>query len=246
MGGALIVHYLKPVNAFATAVVLLFGYWAVLLLFGDLTLEGNAVVKLDLWLFGKEHIYQNYFSEILQRKIPFDPEGLLSTLPAISSVIFGFIAGKFLRSRGNSYETISWLFMAGLTLIFLGLCWDFVFPINKPIWSSSYVLYTTGLATVILSMIIFVTDLREIKGWSRPFVLFGRNPLLIYILSGVIAKIGGLVRIGDTNANATLYKYFFQPLGGNYFGSLLFALFHVLVLLGIAWWLDSRKVYFRV
>src|SRR5690606_15439547 len=125
MGGALIVHYLKPVNAFATAVVLLFGYWAVLLLFGDLTLEGNAVVKLDLWLFGKEHIYQNYFSEILQRKIPFDPEGLLSTLPAISSVIFGFIAGKFLRSRGNSYETISWLFMAGLTLIFLGLCWDF-------------------------------------------------------------------------------------------------------------------------
>lgn len=245
-GGALIIHYLRPAKAFMAAVVLLLAYWGVLLAFGDLTLEGNAVLKVDRWLLGENHLYKNYYSEVLEQRIPFDPEGLLSTVPAIASVIFGFLAGRFLRARGNSYETISWLFMAGLSFIFLGLWWDLVFPINKPIWSSSYVLYTTGLATVILSMIIFVTDLRERKSWSRAFVLFGRNPLLLYILSGVVAKTYGLIRIDDGSAHTALYKYVFQPLGGNYFGSLLFALFHVLLMLAIAWWLDKKKIYFRV
>jgi predicted acyltransferase len=246
LGAALIVHFFKPAKAFIAAAVILFAYWAILLAFGDLTLEGNAVLKLDRSLLGENHMYKGYHSEVLQRNVAFDPEGLLSTIPAVASVIFGFLAGRFLCTRGNSYETISWLFMSGLSFIFLGLCWDLVFPINKPIWSSSYVLYTTGLATVILSMIIFITDLKEQKSWSRPFVLFGRNPLLLYILSGVIVKTYFLILINDTNAYGALYQYVFQPLGGNYFGSLLFALFHVLLLLVIAWWLDRRKIYFRV
>lgn len=246
MGGALIIHFLKPAQALIAAAVLLLAYWAILLAFGDLTLEGNAVLKLDRFLLGENHMYHGYHSEVLNQRIAFDPEGLLSTIPAVASVIFGFLAGRFLRSKGNSYETISWLFMAGLSFIFLGLCWDLVFPINKPIWSSSYVLYTTGLATVILSMIIFITDLNDRKSWSRPFVLFGRNPLLIYILSGVVVKTYGLILIDDTNAYGALYKYVFQPIGGNYIGSLLFALFHVLLLLGVAWWLDRRRIYFRV
>jgi predicted acyltransferase len=246
MGGALIVHFFKPAKALIAAAFLLFAYWAILLTFGDLTLEGNAVLKLDLWLLGEKHMYHGYHSDVAGQNIAFDPEGVLSTLPAIASVIFGFLAGRFLRTRGNSYETISWMFTAGLSFIFLGLCWDLVFPINKPIWSSSYVLYTTGLATVILSMIIFVTDLKERKSWSRAFVLFGRNPLLIYILSGVIVKTYGLILISDTNAGGAMYRYIFQPLGGNYFGSLLYALFHVLLLLAIAWWLDRKRIYFRV
>ena len=246
MGGALIIHFLRPAKALISASVLLLGYWGILLAFGDLTLEGNAVLKLDRWLLGEDHLYKGYHSEILKQNIPFDPEGLLSTIPAVASVIFGFLVGKFLRTKGKSYETVSSLFVAGLSLIFLGLCWDLVFPINKPIWSSSYVLYTTGLATVILSMIIFLTDLKEKQSWNRPFVLFGRNPLLIYILSGVIVKTYGLIRIDDTNAYGALYRYVFQPVAGNYLGSLLFALFHVVMLLGVAWWLDKRRIYFRV
>ena len=245
MGGALIIHFLKPAKAFIAGAVLLLGYWGILLAFGDLTLEGNAVLKLDRVLLGENHMYKGYHSDVFQQNIAFDPEGLLSTIPAVVSVIFGFLAGGFLRSKGNSYETISWLLMAGLSFIFFGLCWDTIFPINKPIWSSSYVLYTTGLATVILSMIIFATDLNERKSWSRPFVLFGRNPLLVYILSGVVVKTYGLIRIGDLNAYSALYAYVFQPIG-DYFGSLLFALFHVLLLLVVAWWLDRRKIYFRV
>ncbi len=246
MGGALIVHYLKPAKALFAAVVLLLGYWGILLAFGDLTLEGNAVLKLDRWLFGEAHMYHGYHSEILQKNIAFDPEGLLSTIPAIASVIFGFLVGKFLRTKGNSYETISWLFTAGLLSIFVALCWDMVFPINKPIWSSSYVLYTTGLATVILSMIIFMTDLKEKKSWSHPFVLLGRNPLALYILAGVIVKIYSLIRIDGGGFYGALYRNVFQPIGGNYFGSLLFALFHVGLILLAAWWLDRKKIYFRV
>ena len=177
MGGALIVHYFRPVKALIAGCLLLLAYWGILLTFGDLTLEGNAVLKLDRWLLGEEHMYHGYHSEILQKNIAFDPEGVLSTIPAITSVIFGFLVGKFLRTRGNSYETISWLFTAGLSLIFLGLCWDLVFPINKPIWSSSYVLYTTGLAISLLSMILFVVEMKNHRGWTNPFVLFGKNPL---------------------------------------------------------------------
>ena len=86
----------------------------------------------------------------------------------------------------------------------------------------------------------------SLAAWSRPFVLFGTNPLLVFILSGVVVKTYGLIRIGDTNAYGGLYRYVFQPMGGNYFGSLLFALFHVVMLLAVAWWLDRRKIYFRV
>ena len=143
MGGALIVHYFKPISAFAWGVVLLFAYWGILLLFGDLTLEGNAVLKLDLWLLGENHMYKGYFSEALNRNIAFEPEGLLSTIPAITSVILGFLAGKYIKDKGISFEMLSHLFAIGLLTIFLAMCWNLVFPINKPIWSSSYVLYTT-------------------------------------------------------------------------------------------------------
>lgn len=246
MGGALLVYFLKPVKALIVGIILLLAYWGILLTFGDLTLENNAVLKLDRWLVGESHMYKGYHSELLKSNIPFDPEGLLSTIPAIVSVILGYLVGKFLRTKGNSYETVSTLFAAGLVVLFLGLCWDMFFPINKPIWSSSYVLYTTGLASVILALIIFVTDLRGHQGWTRAFVIFGRNPLLIYILAGVVAKIYGLIRIDGLSGTAAMYKYIFQPIGGNYFGSLLFAIAQVSLMLFIAWRLDLKKLYFRV
>ncbi|HEX6225035.1 MAG TPA: DUF5009 domain-containing protein, partial [Chryseolinea sp.] len=115
-----------------------------------------------------------------------------------------------------------------------------------PIWSSSYVFYTTGLALSILSMIIFFVDLKGRQGWTKPFVLFGKNPLLIYALSGILVRIYGLILIGDTNAYGALYQFVFQPLAGNFVGSLLFALAHVLLFLAVAWWLDRRKFYLKV
>jgi predicted acyltransferase len=245
-GAALIVHFCKAKQAFLVALSLLIGYWILLLSFGDLTLEGNAVLKLDRWLLGEGHLYKGYFSAVLNQNIAFDPEGLLSAIPAVASVIFGFLAGKYIKEKGNTYEMISHLLLTGLVSILIALCWDIIFPINKPIWSSSYVLYTTGLALTILAIIIFLVDLKRRQQWTKPFLLFGKNPLLIYALSGILVRIYGLILIGDTNAYGGLYRYVFQPLAGNFVGSLLFAIAHVLLFLAVGWFLDRRKIYVKV
>ena len=195
---------------------------------------------------GEGHLYKGYFSAVLNQNIAFDPEGLLSTIPAIASVIFGYLAGKYIKEKGNTYEMISHLLLAGLVSIFIALCWNIIFPINKPIWSSSYVLYTTGLALSILAIIIFLVDLKGRQRWTKPFVLFGKNPLLIYALSGILVRIYGLILIGDTNAYGALYQYVFQPLAGNFVGSLLFAIAHVLLFLAVAWFLDRKRIYLKV
>jgi predicted acyltransferase len=246
MGGALIAHFFKPVRAFAAALVLLVLYWLVLLAFGDLTLEGNAVLQVDRWLIGEGHMYKGYHSEILNENIAFDPEGLLSTIPAMASVIFGYLVGKYIRSQGNTYEMIAHLFAAGLLAVFAGQCWGLVFPINKPIWSSAYVFYTTGLAMAILSVILFFVEMKKQQTLAKPFVVFGKNPLLIFVLSGVLVKIYSLIRIDGTNLYTGIYKYVFQPIGGDYFGSLLFAVAHVLLFYFIGWLLDKKKIYLRV
>lgn len=246
MGGALIVHFFKPMKAFIAALVLLLLYWGVLLTFGDLTLEGNVVRQIDQWLLGDAHLYKGYFSTVLDKNIPFDPEGLLSAIPAMASVVFGFLAGKYIKENGNTYPTIAHLMVAAMIIVFIALCWNMTFPINKPIWSSSYVLYTTGLAMTILSIILFFTEMKGYQKWTTPFVLFGKNPLFIFVMSGVLVKIYGLIRIGDTNAYGALYKNVFQPLAGDYVGSLLFAIAHVLFFLFIGWLLDRKKIYIRV
>jgi len=246
MGGALIAHFFKPQPAFIIACSLLVAYWIILLLFGDLTLEGNAVRTLDQWLVGESHMYRGYFSEILNQNIAFDPEGLLSTVPAVASVVFGFLAGRFIREKGNSYQTLSYLLLLGSLAIFAGLCWNTVFPINKPLWSSSYVLHTTGLAMIILAVIMFLTDTKGYRRWTDFFVVFGKNPLFIFVLSGVWIKLYFLMRIGDTNAYTWLYEQVFRPLAGDYNGSLLFALTHVLLFWAIGLLLERKKIYIKV
>jgi predicted acyltransferase len=233
-------------QAFVASIFLLMAYWMILISFGDLTLEGNAVLKLDLWLMGENHLYNGYFSEVLGRNIAFDPEGLLSTIPAIASVILGYLAGVYIRSKGNSFEMITHLLVAGALLMFAGQVWNLAFPINKPIWSSSYVLFTTGLALTILSVILFFVEMKGRKNWTTPFVLFGKNPLFIYVLAGVLVNIYGIIIINNQNAYGALYENVFRPIGGNYVGSLMFALFHVLLFLLVGWLLDKKKIYVKV
>lgn len=246
LGGALIVHFFKPSRAFMFGIGLLIVYWMILLAFGDLTLEGNAVRKLDQWMLGDAHLYKGYFSTVFNENIAFDPEGLLGALPAMVSVVFGFLAGTYIRKSGNSYQMIAHLMVAALMAMFVGLCWDLVFPINKPIWSSSYVFYTSGLALAILSVILFFTEMKGYQAWTTPFVLFGKNPLFIFVMSGVLVKVYGLIRIGEDGFYGALYKTVFQPLAGDYIGSLLFAIAHVLLFLALAAFLDRKRIYIRV
>jgi predicted acyltransferase len=247
-GGALITYFFTPKTAFFMGLGLLFGYWGILISFGDLTLEGNAVRKLDLLIFTENHLYKGYESKILGTNIAFDPEGLLSCIPAIASVIFGFLAGKFIQTFGKTNFMLRRFILAGIILIFSGLIWNFVFPINKPIWSGSYVFYTTGWAMLLLSVIFYVVEMLKIDGWAEFFLVFGRNPLFIFVLSGVWVKLYALVRIGEAKVGfyGWFYKTVFQPLLGNYPGSLAFAVFHVLLFWLIGLVLHRQKIYIKV
>jgi predicted acyltransferase len=236
---SLVLYFWKERGAVVFSVVALLGYWALLASFGDYTLAGNAVLKLDRLLLGERHLYHG-------EGIAFDPEGLLSTLPAIANVIAGYFAGRYLRRMARSVESMAELIMIGAVCIVIGLCWNFVFPINKKLWTSSYSVFTIGLDLWILSILVYVIDMRGKAGWTYFFEVFGRNTLFIYLLSEI-----GVVLLFDFHAQgktlyAWIYSTFFQPAAGDYNGSLLFALGWMLICWGVGFVLDRRKIYIRV
>jgi len=240
---SLVIYYFKTRGAIVFSVLALLIYWALLYFFGDApdpyTLEGNAALKFDQLLIPDRNVYKGY-------GIPFDPEGLLSTLPAIVNVIAGFLAGMFIQKKGNQLGTVRTLALAGVVLTALGLLWNVFFPINKPIWTSSYVLYTVGLDLIILAVLMLVIEVANLKGWTYFFEVFGRNPLFIYILSGVIVRILSLIRINDQSLSGWIYQNVFASVWEAKNASLLFAVSYMLVLWGIGCWMDRKKLYVKV
>jgi predicted acyltransferase len=240
---SLMVYYLKPKTAFIVSVGFLFLYWLLLYILGDpaapLSLEGNAVLRLDRWLIGENHMYHG-------DGIAFDPEGLLSTLPAIANVIGGYLAGKYIQQKGNTYEGLSVLLLSGTVLLFLGYAWDLSFPINKKLWTSSFVLYTVGLDCIILSVIIYITQFKNKTRWTYFFEVFGRNPLFIYLLSELAAILLFFFR---TDPKTSVFKWIYTNIfshAGAYMGSLLFAISFMLLCWLVGYILDKKKIYIRV
>lgn len=202
--------------------------------------------------------------------IAFDPEGLVSTVPAIVEVIFGFLVGDYILKRGKSaaagtigsvnplYQTLAILFIAAIALLFTGYVWNFSFPINKKIWTSSYVVFTVGLAIIVLSMLIYFIELKNARGrWSSFFTVFGKNPLFIYALSGLIPKILSIIRLPN-GLGENSQPGFISPWGWFYenvcatipgpaeIGSLVFALCFVALLWAIGYWMDKKNIYIKV
>src|SRR6516164_7293775 len=173
---SLLIYYLKPKTVWVLGILILLGYWAVMMLLGDpadpLSMTGNLGYKIDVWLMGENHLYHG-------EGVAFDPEGWLSTLPAVVNVLGGYAVGKFVQQKGKSYEGLAKLMLAGFALLTVAYFWDLVFPINKKLWTSSFVLYTVGLDCIILSAIIYVVDFAQKKKWTSFFTVFGKNPLFI-------------------------------------------------------------------
>ncbi|MEL4308851.1 acyltransferase family protein [Joostella sp. CR20] len=236
---SLIVYYLKSKGAFLMSVVLLIGYQLVLCFFGDYTMEGNAVVKLDLWLVGSNHMYQG-------EGIPFDPEGALSTFPAIVNVLGGYFAGLFLQKIGKTYEAVAKLALVGCVLIFIALTWDMSFPVNKKLWTSSYVLLTVGIDLIVLALLVYVIEIWQKTKWTYFFEVLGKNPLFIYILSGVFATLLYTFPIGDSSAYGWIAQHLFMSWMGSYLGSFMFALVFTMILWLIAYFMDKKKIYVKV
>jgi predicted acyltransferase len=236
---SLVIHYFKIQGALIFSLVALVLYRVILMAFGDLTLEGNAGTKLDLFLFGAGHLYHG-------EGIAFDPEGLLSTLPAIVNVIAGYAAGLFLQRSGKNYETIAKLMMVGAALLLMAAWWDLMFPINKKLWTSSYVLHTVGLDLLILSVLVFIIEIAQRQKWTGFFQVFGKNTLFIYLLSEVFVILMFSIRIGDQSLYGWIYQNIFKSWAGDYNGSVLFALWVMLSCWGVGYILDKKKIYIKV
>lgn len=252
---SVIVFYAKTRGAFVISGILLLLYWLICLLLGapgdPYSLTGWFGTQIDIKLLGVTHIYKG-------EGVPFDPEGLPSTVAAVVQVIFGFLVGQYIQQKGKSYEMLSNLLIAGLVLVFTGYCWDMVFPINKKIWTSSYTLYTTGLAILVLSTLIYLIEFKENKGaWGRFFDVFGKNPLFIFVLSGFLPRVLGMFRWVDhvspegQNVYTSAFPWFYQHICKDIstdlrVGSLVYALCMILMYWSIVYMLDKKKIYIKV
>lgn len=256
---AVIIYFLKISGAFVAGAVILLGYWFLCVAANPsdpFSLQGWFGTAIDKKILGAAHMYHG---EIVNGTvIVFDPEGFMSLFAAIVQVIFGYFAGDYILKKGKTHEMVNGLFVAGCVLIFAGYCWDMVFPINKKIWTSSYCVYTTGLALLVLSVLIYVIEFKNWRGrWSRFFDVFGKNPLFIFILSGTIPRLLALIRIPNgvdpqgKNLYLTPFGWFYEhvckPVSSNLNnGSLLYALCMILVYWFIVWWMDRKKIYVKV
>jgi predicted acyltransferase len=243
---ALLIHYLSTRWVIVASIFCLVGYWLLLLIFGDaaqpFSMLGNAGLYLDKFLLGNSHLYRG-------EGIPFDPEGLLSTIPSIVNVVIGYFAGKFIQRKGKGFETLARLMLVGSLFIFIAIWWNMVFPINKKLWTSPFVLLTTGLDLMILSALIYAI---EIKNWTRFnwthfFVILGKNPLFIYLLSELLLIIIVMIRVQrGTSFYEWINNVFFQVIAPGALGSFLFAIVYMLLCWAVGWWLNKRKIYVRV
>jgi len=228
-----------------TGVILLL-YWALLALSGDgdpYSLENNLVLRIDKLILGENHLSTAF-------GIPFDPLGLLSTLPATANVIIGYYTAELLTKKSSAVRNILKIVFIGAGLTGLGLLWGSIFPINKPLWTSSYVLYSSGLAMILLSLIYWLTDVLKFRSWGTPFLVFGMNALTSYFLAGILAKALLTIKTGGDPHSASLYSWFYEkicvPVAGNLNGSLLFAIIQVILIWSIALVLYRRKIFIRL
>lgn len=213
---------------------ILLAYWALLLTIGDgaLTLEGNIIRQLDLSLLGASHMYT-------MRGVSFDPEGILSTIPAVVSMLLGFEVTRYLTSITDKRISVIKLTLIGGLAIGAGALWSLILPINKSLWTPSYVIYTTGFACLLLAAFIYVIDVLQQQKWTSPLLVYGTNPLFVYILSFLIVTLYLNIKIDQTS----LYHWIYVQINAVFepkLASLIFAISHV-----ILFWYVSLKLYQR-
>jgi predicted acyltransferase len=180
-----------------------------------------------------------------------DPEGILSTLPAIVTCLSGVMLGHWLRTKNDSSVKTSWIFVFGNFAILIGVIWDMWFPMNKSLWTSSYVMFTTGMALLFFGMCYWIIDVKGIKWWTKPFVVYGMNAITVFALSGLVAKTMGIIKVTNElgekiSLNKYLYELIFVPNFSPINASLSWALTYVLIWLGLMWILYAKNIFIKV
>jgi predicted acyltransferase len=229
------------------AAALLLAYWLVMAVVpapgfaaGDLSKEGNLAAYIDRVLLGG-HLWTPIY----------DPEGILSTVPAIVTALAGVFAGRWIGSRREPVEKVAGLFVAGTFAIIVGWAWGAWFPVNKALWTSSYTVFTAGMALQLLGLCYWLIDIKGYRRWAKPFVIFGVNAITVYVLSSLMATALDLPLIARSDGEAIGVKqYLFDRLFASWASpinaSLLWAISYVLFWLGIMAILYRRKIFIKV
>ena len=244
--GAIICLSIRREYLWIVIAVLLLSYWGLLAFFGGAdpySLQNNYALKVDLAVLGKNHMYTGF-------GIPFEPEGLLSTIPSVCTMIIGYFIGGMIGKVSASSKVVMKLILFGAASAGLGYLWGMFFPINKPLWSSSYVLYTAGIAMGVLALIYLIADVLKFQKWGVFFMVFGTNALFSYFLAGIWTQIILLIQIHSGTGKTNLYAWFYDkvcvPVAGNLNGSLMFAVIQMLLIWGVALILYRKKILIRL
>ena len=237
-------------NIFRIMIILLAGYWAIMTFipvpgvgYANLEKETNLGAWIDRGLLTEAHLWKSSKT--------WDPEGLLSTIPAIATGLFGVLVGVYLKRKDLDAATkIAWLFSVGCLAVALGLIWDLQFPINKQLWTSSFVLYTGGLATVILALCYWIIDIQQYNRFTKPFVVYGVNAITVFFLSGLIPRILHMIKLNQPDGSqidlqAWLYSGFTASLSPVN-ASLAWAVTFILFWLVILWVMYIKKIIIKV
>lgn len=247
---ALIFIKTKPKTQLRIGIGLLIFYWLIMTFvpvpgvgYANLEKETNLGAWLDRTILTEAHLWKSAKT--------WDPEGILSTIPAISTGLFGVLVGSYLRRKDiEAAPKIAWLFSAGVLAVIAGLVWDLFFPINKSLWTSSFVLYTGGLATIGLSMLYWLIDMQGYKAGTKPFVAYGVNAITVFFLSGLLPRTLNMIKV-DLNGNQVgaqtwFYQTVFVPNFSPINASLAYAITYVMIWLGILWIMYRKNIIIKV
>lgn len=246
---ALIALLTKGKYLVGTIVVLLVGYFLILVFGNGFELsEQNIISFVDRALWGQEHMYMDW--TLGGERVALDPEGLLSTIPSIAHVLIGFLFGKLIIDNKDNHKRVEKLLIWGTVLAFAGLLLQYGCPINKKIWSPTFVLATTGFAAQLLGLLIWIIDINKKRRWSNFFHSFGVNPLIVYVFAGVLSSLLSSIRFdwsGEViSVKSFIYDILIRPWAGNYFGSLLYALLFVTICWLFGYILYKRNIYIKI
>jgi predicted acyltransferase len=180
-----------------------------------------------------------------------DPEGIVSTLPAIATILFGILTGHLLRSRLNPESKTAWLMVMGNCLIGAGLIWAWWLPINKPLWTSSYSLFMAGMAANVFGCCYWLVDIKGYRRWSQPLAIYGMNAITVYVLAGLLSKLLSFIKVAggdgsEITAGKWVYEHIYAPLASPVNASLLYALTYVAILYAVSWFMYRMKWFVRV
>ena len=221
---------------------LLVGYTLILLFGNGYEYNETSILSIvDRAVLGLQHMYKDN---------GIDPEGLLSTIPSIAHVLIGFSVGKWLMGERDIRDKMLRLFLLGTVLTFLGFLLNYGLPINKKVWSPSFVFVTCGLASNFLALLIWIIDVKGYKKWSRFFEAFGINPLFMYVVAWILSTLLGSIHFAYNDAVISLhgftYTVLLQPVFGDYLGSLAFAILFVCLVWICGYTLYKKKIYIKI